>query len=169
MSEIIRVYVERTNPEVELPAYANLFDSGMDVRASENVTIGLQQTVIIPTGLKFAIPEGFEIQVRARSGLSFNTPLRVSNGIGTIDCGYRNELGIIMTNTSETGFVPGSPHGFYNISTKGNLHGTYQIQKGDRIAQIVLQRVPRIEWVEVESVSDIGTDRNGGFGSTGVK
>jgi dUTP pyrophosphatase len=165
MTEQIKVYIQRLDPKVSLPEYANLFDSGMDVRASQDISIDPQQTVVIPTGLKFAIPEGFEIQVRARSGLSLNTPLRVSNGIGTIDSSYRGELGIIMTNTSERS----DDFYHYSTSSKGNLDGAYEIQKGDRIAQIVLQRVPRIEWVEVESVKEIGSDRNGGFGSSGVK
>jgi dUTP pyrophosphatase len=165
MEETFSVYIERLSSEVSLPEYANLFDSGMDVRAAQDMVIYPQQTIVIPTGLKLAIPEGFEIQVRARSGLSLNTPLRVSNGIGTIDSSYRGELGVIMTNTSERS----DECNHYSISSKGNLDGIYNIQKGDRIAQIVLQRVPRIEWVEVESVKEIGSDRNGGFGSSGVK
>lgn len=164
MREQIKVHVEVLDKDVLLPFYANKTDAGMDIRANEDIAIQPQQTVVIKTGLKFAIPEGFEIQVRARSGLSLNTPLRVSNGVGTIDSGYRGELGIIMTNTSRSDTWDEQ----YTLNTKGNLPGTYHINKGDRVAQIVLQRVPEINFIQVNNVADIGDDRNGGFGSTGV-
>ena len=97
---MIDVYVETLREDITLPFYANPYDAGMDVCAAEDVMIKPGETVIIPTGLKFAIPEGYEIQVRPRSGISYRTPLRISNSPGTIDAGYRDELGIIMTNTS---------------------------------------------------------------------
>jgi dUTP pyrophosphatase len=165
MREQITVHVEKLNPDVELPIYANLGDSGMDIHASEGVTIYPNETKIIPTGLKVAIPDGYEIQVRPRSGLSLNTPLRVSNAPGTIDSLYRNEIGIIMTNTSN---VERNTPFHYSLASKGNNLGTYTICKGDRIAQIVLQRVPEIVWQEVNDVKCIDGDRNGGFGSTGI-
>ena len=97
---MIDVYVEVIREGVKLPYYANSYDAGMDVCAAEDTIIEPGQTVIIPTGLKFAIPEGYEIQVRPRSGISLKTPLRLANSPGTIDAGYRNELGIIMNNSS---------------------------------------------------------------------
>lgn len=165
MREQITVHVEKLSPDIELPYYANLGDSGMDVRASEDVVIYPNQTAIVPTGLKVAIPDGYEIQVRPRSGLSFNTPLRVSNAPGTIDSLYRNEIGVIITNTSNT-----DSHIInLDLTSKGNVHGTYTIKKGDRVAQFVLQQVPEIIWKVVENVKCIEGDRCGGYGSSGIK
>jgi dUTP pyrophosphatase len=94
----VEVFAEICREGAVLPSYARPGDAGMDVCAAEDTVIMPGQTVVIPTGLKLAVPEGYEIQVRPRSGISLNTPLRLSNSPGTIDSGYRNELGIIMTN-----------------------------------------------------------------------
>lgn len=142
-----------------LPFYAHFGDAGMDVMASKTVVIKRGQTVVIPTGLRVEIPLGYEIQIRPRSGLSLNTPLRVVNSPGTIDSGYRDEIGVIMQNTSLTGFKN------YLITQKGNKDGTYTIHKGDRIAQIVLNRVYTINFISSEL--DVTNDRDGGFGSSG--
>lgn len=150
----------------KVPGYANVNDAGMDVCAAEDVKIAPGETVVVPTGLKFAIPVGFEIQVRPRSGISLNTPLRVSNSPGTIDSGYRDEVGIIVTNTSRLSSAASGE--IYTLETKGNKNGIYQIRSGDRIAQLVLQEVPRMKLRIVESVSEIGNNRGGGFGSTGI-
>lgn len=166
MSEI-EVFVEIIREGVTLPSYANPWDAGMDVCAACDTLIRPGETVIVPTGLKLAIPEGYEIQVRPRSGISLNTPLRLSNSPGTIDAGYRDELGIIMTNTSAPNLPDdGEP---LPLSSKGNRQGTYLIKKGDRVAQLVLAAVPRMRIRTVDSVKEIGRDRGGGFGSTGVK
>lgn len=159
----VKIYLEVCREDAIVPTYANEGDSGMDVYAAEDVVIEPGQTVIVPTGIKLAIPKGYEIQVRPRSGISYKTPLRISNSPGTIDSGYRDELGIIMSNTSEK-----SDYSLTEINSSGNKKGTYKINKGDRIAQIVLQIVPRINFIKVDSVKEIGTDRGGGFGSTGI-
>lgn len=164
MSEI-NVFVEKCREDIELPTYANDGDAGMDIRAAIDIEIIPNQTVIIPTGLKMAIPKGYEIQVRPRSGVSAKTPLRVSNTPGTIDCGYKDEIGVIITNTSEFS----NSFGIYDISEKLNRHGTYKIKKGDRIAQIVLKEVPKMRFTVVDDVSNLGSNRGGGFGSSGVK
>ncbi|MCX7772256.1 MAG: dUTP diphosphatase [Clostridia bacterium] len=164
---MIDVFVEIIREGVKLPAYANPYDAGMDVCAAEDVVIKPGETVIIPTGLKFAIPEGYEIQVRPRSGISYKTPLRLSNSPGTIDAGYRNELGILMTNTSPEGTELDSR--LFTCEDKGNNKGSYHIKKGERIAQLVLAEVPRMNLKVVPSVLEIGTNRGGGFGSTGIK
>ena len=150
----VNVYLEICREDAIIPTYANEGDAGMDVYAAEDVLIEPGETVIVPTGIKFAIPKGYEIQVRPRSGISYKTPLRIANSPGTIDSGYRGELGIIITNTSERNDYP-----LIEINSDGNKKGTYKIKKGDRIAQIVLQAVPRINFVKVDSVKDIGTDR----------
>lgn len=163
----IEVLVEIVREGAALPSYANPWDAGMDVCAACDTLIRPGETVIVPTGLKLAIPEGYEIQVRPRSGLSLNTPLRISNSPGTIDAGYRDELGIIMTNASPQNQPDGGEP--LRVSSKGNRQGTYLIRKGDRIAQLVLAEVPRMRLRVVDSVKEIGRDRGGGFGSTGVK
>ena len=147
MREVVVVDIALCHPEARKPAYARPGDAGMDIYALEDTDIAPGATVVVRTGLKLAIPEGYEIQIRPRSGLSLKTPLRLANSPGTIDAGYREELGIIIHNTS--------------------LQDTCTVKKGDRIAQMVLQRVPAIEWRQVDSVDGIGTDRGGGFGSSG--
>lgn len=158
----INVYVEKCNENVKLPQYAKKGDSGMDVCSTIDIEIHPNETVIIPIGIKVAIPDGYEIQARPRSGLSYKTPLRISNAPGTIDSGFRDEVGIIFTNTSQ------KDEGIFNLESIGNKQGTYKINKGDRIAQIVLQAVPKINFIVIDDVTKIGTNRNGGFGSTGV-
>ena len=144
----IKIFVEKCRDSAILPEYANPGDAGMDVHAAQDTELSPGETKIIPTGLKLAIPDGYEIQVRPRSGISLKTPLRLANSPGTIDSGYRDELGIIMTNTA--------------------CEGIYLIKKGDRIAQILLAPVYKIEFEEVERVEDIGENRGGGFGSSGI-
>ncbi len=163
----VEVFVEVCREDAILPRYANPGDAGMDVYAAEDITILPGETVIVPTGLKLAIPEGYEIQVRPRSGLSFKTPLRIPNSPGTIDSGYRDELGIIVNNSSDM-YCNQNADITFTLDEKGNKKGAYIIRKGDRIAQIVLQVVPKMVLTKVSSVKNIGTDRGGGFGSTGV-
>lgn len=152
------------------PKYAKPGDAGMDVYANTDVYIKPGEIVVIPVGFKVAIPEGYEIQVRPRSGLSFNTPLRVTNSPGTIDAGYRDEVGVIMQNTSNPIVVDDNCNYYrYDISEKGNKNGLYWIKKGDRIAQIVLQEVPEMVFLEVDDVTQIGNNRGGGLGSTGTR
>ena len=158
----MKVYVETLSNDIELPTYANIGDAGMDIRASEDVIILPNETKIIKTGLKVAIPVGYELQVRPRSGLSVNTPLRVANSPGTIDSGYRGEIGIIISNTSLTN------DNTYLISEKGNKQGSYQIKKGDRIAQIVLKKYEVIDFIKIDNIENIEGNRDGGFGSLGV-
>ena len=163
--------------DATLPIYAHETDAGMDIYANEDITIAPGETKLIHTGLKMAIPEGYEIQVRPRSGLSLKTPLRICNAPGTIDAGYRDEIGIIMQNTSERFYTDGAGEihvmpdcekNHYAIDSKDNHKGWYDIKKGDRIAQIVLSEVPQIRFKKVDSVAKIGEDREGGFGSTGT-
>jgi len=150
-NNMIEIAVEICREGVTLPDYARLHDAGMDVCAACDVDISSGETEIIPTGLKVAIPEGYEIQVRPRSGMSFKTPLRIPNSPGTIDAGYRDEIGIIMWNSADS----------------SNNTQPYHIAKGDRIAQLVLCQVPRIKFKMVDDVSRIGNNRGGGFGSSG--
>ena len=145
--EKVQVFIEVCHPAAKMPGYARQGDAGMDIYTVEDLVIKPGQTVLVKTGLKVAVPSGYEIQIRPRSGLSLKTPLRVANSPGTIDAGYRDEVCIIMSNIS--------------------LKEEYQIKKGDRIAQMVLQRVPEIEWTPVNDIRGLGVDRGGGFGSSG--
>lgn len=128
-----------------LPQYARTGDAGMDVFANveEAVVIKAGERALIPTGLKVGIPAGYEIQVRPRSGLALKKGITVLNTPGTIDAGYRNEVGVILINHSNEDFI---------------------INPGDKIAQIVLKKFETIEWKEVEELG--GYDRGGGFGHT---
>mgnify|MGYP000876634854 CR=1 FL=1 len=187
---MIDVYVEIIGEGIKLPSYQKPYDAGMDVCAAQDIIIRPGETVIVPTGLKFAIPEGYEIQVRPRSGISLKTPLRIANSPGTIDAGYRDELGIIISNSSPEEHIEGlatevntnefdAINGATNahtstintlltLNSKHNKKGSYIIKKGERIAQLILAAVPRMNLITVDSVKSIGTDRGGGFGSTGV-
>lgn len=160
----IEVFVEICRDDAIVPKYARSGDAGMDVCSAEEITIEPGETTIIPTGLKLAIPLGYEIQVRPRSGISYKTPIRISNSPGTIDSGYRDELGIIVTNTSNDKVE----ENLLNIESTGNKKGTYIVKKGERIAQIVLKEVPIMKLTKVDCVKSIGENRGGGFGSTGV-
>ena len=176
----IKVHVERCRDGARLPVYARDGDAGMDVCAADDVAIMPGQTVLIPTGLKFAIPPGYEIQVRPRSGISLRTPLRIPNSPGTIDSGYRNEVGIIMTNTCLPANTVGieammdiekGSGGFPEAGLDGPpVEGPciYKINKGDRIAQLVLKATPVAEFVEVSDIGEYGAGRDGGLGSTGI-
>jgi len=128
-----------------LPAYASVGAAGMDVVAAEDVTLDPGARYPVATGLALAIPQGYEIQVRPRSGLALKHGITVPNTPGTIDSDYRGELKIIMIN-----------------------HGTepFAIARGDRVAQLVLAPVVQAQWQEVEELD--ATERGaGGFGSTG--
>ena len=144
----IRLRVKKVHPDAVIPQYQTKGAAGFDLVAVEDVTLGPGETTTISTGLAFEIPEGYEMQIRPRSGLTLKTPLRIANAPGTIDSDFRGEVKIIVTNTSEN-------KGFY-------------IKKGDRIAQGVIAPVMRAVFEEADDLSE--TDRgSGGFGSTGVR
>ena len=132
-----------------LPAYATELSAGMDIRANLNESISLapMQRCLVPTGLYIALPEGFEAQVRPRSGLAIKKGITVLNSPGTIDADYRGEVCIILVNLSAETFV---------------------IEDGERIAQMVIARHEQALWQEVEVLDE--TERGaGGFGHTGKK
>lgn len=132
-----------------LPEYATLASSGMDVRAylAEPVRIAAHARAMIPTGLCVQIPVGYEIQVRPRSGLAWKQGVTVINAPGTIDADYRGEIKILLINHSDEECT---------------------ISDGDRVAQLVIQKVEQIQWLEVHELES--SDRGaGGFGHTGVR
>ena len=139
----------QNNTDFELPQYATAASAGVDLKAAikEAITLAPLERSIIPTGLKIALPEGYEAQVRPRSGLAAKHGITVLNSPGTIDADYRGEIGVILVNLSQTSFT---------------------IQPEERIAQLVVAKYEQIQWEETEELSQ--TDRGaGGFGSTGKK
>lgn len=138
---------KRIHPDAVLPAYAHEGDAGMDVRSVEDVIVPASGRALVHTGLVMLLPDGYEAQVRPRSGLALKSGLTVLNTPGTIDSGYRGEVGVILFNSSKVDFA---------------------VRKNDRIAQLVIAPVVHAEVVEEESVDE--TERGaGGFGSTGSK
>lgn len=145
IGEIMKIKIKKLHPDAIIPKYANPGDSGFDLVALEQIILGPGETKLVPTGLSFEIEPGYELQVRPRSGLSLKTPLRVGNSPGTVDSSYRGQVCVIMWNSATFSWV---------------------IDKGDRIAQGVIQAVERVEFEETIELGS--TERNtGGFGSTG--
>ncbi len=159
--------IKKTHPDAVLPKYAQQGDSGFDLVAVEDVIIEPGETKLIKTGLAFDIPEGFEIQVRPRSGITLKTKLRVQ--LGTIDSNYRGEVGVIVDNTS-TDYWSNAPRLIDNTYYEEyrNKYLGYFIRKGDRIAQGIFVPVATTEFEEVDKLSDSERGSNG-YGSTGVK
>lgn len=159
--------IELCNENAKIPQYAHVTDSGADVYALDDITIHPGETVVVPTGIKLATPPGYEVQVRAKSGRAMRTKLRLCNAIGTVDEGYRDEIMVLIENIE-----PRIKDITINDEGKVTsiLYGSdYYIGKGEKFCQLVLAEVPKMAFVKVDNVSDIGDNRNGGLGSTGLK
>lgn len=142
----MKLSILRNDPAAQLPTYAHPGDAGMDVRSIEELTLEPGARALVRTGLIFQLPPDAEAQVRPRSGLALKHGVTVLNAPGTIDAGYRGEVGVILVNLGQAPF---------------------KVEKGMKIAQVVVSRVERAEIVEVCETDS--TDRGvGGFGSTGV-
>ena len=145
--DIVSLPIKRIDPEVELPSYAYAGDAGLDLRASEDVTLAPRERRLDSTGLAVAIPEGYAGFVQPRSGLALREGLSMANTPGLVDSHYRGELKVCAVNLDPERSI--------------------RIKRGDRIAQLVIQRVPAVTLVEVDELDE--TDRGaGGFGSSGV-
>jgi len=166
MNEKIKLPMEKCREEAVAPKYASDGDAGMDLYSCADILVKPGQSVLVPTGLKMAIPYGYEVQIRPRSGISLKTPLRIPNAPGTIDCGYRDEVNVIIYNASMR--EDASEENPFTLDDKGVKHGTYLIRKGDRVAQMVLNKVEYCDIDFVDSVADIGNNRGGGFGHSGI-
>jgi dUTP pyrophosphatase len=142
----VKIVNKSNNP---LPVYAHVGDAGMDLRANieKPITINTLERAIIPTGIHIQLPEGYEAQIRPRSGLAANHGISVCNTPGTIDGKFRDQIQVILINLSNEPFT---------------------INPGDRIAQIVFKKFETVELVEVEEL-DMNGDRGGGLGHTGIK
>ena len=144
---MVRVLIARSGraKDFPLPEYATPASAGVDLRASEGCVIPSGGRALVPTGLRIALPEGYEAQVRPRSGLALEHGVTLPNSPGTIDADYRGEIGVILMNLGQEPFV---------------------VEPGDRIAQMVVAPVARVAWSEAEALD--ATERGeGGFGSTG--
>ena len=170
-----RVYnipIQKLSEDAKLPAYAHLTDSGLDVYALEDITINPGEIKLIPIGIKVALPKGTELQVRPKSGLSLKSHLRVANAPGTIDEGYKDEIGVIIENNSSP--IKEITYDFdeethYPIITSIVTNPPIYITKGQKFAQLVLMEVSKASWKEVENIEIFGAeDRGGGYGSTGA-
>lgn len=141
----IKVINRSDNP---MPAYETIHAAGMDIRASvdEEVCIKPLQRVLIPTGLYIELPEGYEAQIRPRSGLALKNGITVLNSPGTIDADYRGEVKILLINLSDTDFM---------------------VKNGDRIAQMIIAKHEQAEWVQAEILNET-TRGTGGYGHTGM-
>ena len=158
MDKLNEMFTEQTTPKTTLryslksvnkePEYAYQTDSGFDLRANEKVTLGPLERHLVPTGLFLDIPEGFEVQVRPKSGLAINKGLSVLNTPGTVDEGYTGEIKVILINLS---------------------NNTHTIEVGDKIAQAVLSPVMSGRYVDLQRVLNVDDKDRGdnGFGSTG--
>jgi len=140
------VKITVTAPDL-VPTYARVGDAGADLKSSVDVTIAPQQRVLVPTGVRLALPDGLVALVNPRSGLAFKHGITILNAPGTIDSGYRGEIGVILYNSSDEDFT---------------------VERGDRIAQLVITSVFAVNFQVVEALPD--SERGAeGFGSTGVK
>lgn len=142
----MNVKVKKLHTEAKIPSYANPGDAGFDFSSVEDFRLLPGKIAIVPTGLAFEIPEGYEVQVRSRSGLAAKQGISVLNSPGTLDSGFRGEIKIILFNNSR------------NI---------YEFKAGDRIAQGVLNEVPKAVFIPIEELSS-SVRGEGGFGSSGV-
>jgi len=135
----------------DLPQYATIHSAGMDLKAniSESIILEPLKRVLVPTGLHIELPEGYEAQIRPRSGLAVKHGISLVNSPGTIDADYRGEIKIILVNLSDQPFV---------------------LAPGERIAQMIVARFERVDWVTVEELGALGESKRGegGFGSTGT-
>lgn len=166
----IQVPFVKCHPEAKMPKYAHTGDSGMDVYALDDYVIHPGETKLIPTGIKMAVPNGYEIQIRPKSGRALKTKMRVANTPGTVDASYRGELCVIIDNIE-----PPIKDITYDFDDNGCpiitsiLRGSdMTIGKGEKFAQLVLMEVPKAVLFQVENLDD--TERaEGGFGSSGLK
>jgi len=172
---MVGVAIELCDENAKIPQYAHTTDSGMDLYAIEDITIHPGETKLVHTGVKIALPVGYELQVRPKSGRTLGSKMRVGNSPGTIDQGYRDEIRVIIDNieppiknvTAEPVFNEDGTIKYMNI-TSIEYGSDMHIGKGEKFAQLVLAEVPKVAFYRVDSVKDIGEDRNGGFGSTGL-
>jgi dUTP pyrophosphatase len=142
----VEVLITRLDPELPLPRYAKGGDAGADIVSRIDITLAPGERALVPTGIAIAVPDGYVALVHPRSGLAIKHGVTMVNAPGTVDAGYRGELQVILINHDKSESV--------------------SFKRGDRIAQLVIQKVERAEFVEVRELPGSGRG-SGGFGSTG--
>ena len=142
----LEIQVQKIKPEARIPAYAHHGDAGVDLYSTVDHLLGPGERFLVPTGLKMAIPEGYEGQVRPKSGLALKHGISVLNTPGTVDAPYRGEVGVILVNLDHK--------------------ASYEIKKGEKVAQMVFAKVEHAAFAEAPELSET-TRGAGGFGSTG--
>ncbi len=144
----MKIKLKKVRKDAKIPKYMTQKSAGLDIYAciSSNITLKPGQRILIPTGIAISLPDGYEAQIRPRSGLALNYGIIPLNTPGTIDADYRGEIKIILANLGENEFT---------------------IKNGDRIAQMVINKIEKVEFVEVEEL-DNSLRGDGGFGSTGI-
>lgn len=146
MTDKVDVLIRRLDPDLPLPSYAHPGDAGADLVAAVDVELPPGERAVVPTGMSIALPDGYAAFIHPRSGLGANFGITIVNAPGTIDAGYRGEIHVTLLNT--------------------DARGTVRLRRGDRIAQMVVQRVEQAVFHEVEALP--GSSRGAaGFGSTG--
>lgn len=172
----VPVIIELIDKRAKAPVYASEGDAGMDTFAClvdeetkeplSEIILPPKKTIKVPLGFKCALPLGWYLAVVPRSGISANTPLRISNSPGTIDAGFRGELCVLVTNTSD--YTAECSTLAYPCSEKGNRQGSYVIRTGDKVAQLIPTPAYKARIILGNMVDEIGINRGGGFGHTGV-
>ena len=173
--------IKRISDSAEIPVKAHEGDACYDVKADESIFLFPQHTHAVSTGLKFGVPNGYEVVIRPRSGISLKTPIRVANAPGTIDENYKGEIKVILHNCAQLIDDPRN-NVYYDLSGKSYRlsspemkamkistlpWGTIKINKGDKIAQFKLDKLTPTEIVETDNIGE--SDRGeGGFGSSGI-
>ena len=143
----VKLGIKKLTHNAKTPIQATEGAAGFDIYTTENTVIKPHKTNLLATGLAMEVPRGYEVQIRMRSGIALKTPLRLANGVGTIDFGYTGEVKIMLENTSDQDFF---------------------VASGTRIAQGIVNKLPEVELIEIEELLD--SERGeGGFGSSGLK
>jgi dUTP pyrophosphatase len=165
----LNVKIKRLNEAAVIPKYAREGDAGFDLIATEDVIIEPGVTMLVPTGLAFELPPGYEMTIRPRSGVTLKTKLRVQ--LGTVDSGYRGEVGVIVDNVSRDNWSNAAraiDNSYVDETRNKCSAGSYIIRKGDRIAQAVIAPFETCHFVDSDKLEE--SMRGGqGFGSSGVK
>ncbi|GGN59409.1 dUTP diphosphatase [Oceanobacillus indicireducens] len=166
---MIKVGFKKLADDAILPARAHYSDSGFDLFANEDVIIDPGETIVVKTGIAINLPDGYEAQVRPRSGVTSKTKLRVQ--LGTIDNSYTGEICILVDNIHNGRMPNGAFHryGFYingSATRDTEIYGSYVIRKGDKLAQLVIQKLPEVHAYEIEKLPETERGSNG-FGSSG--
>lgn len=177
----MNVNIKKLHEDAVIPKYAHDGDAGFDLVAIEDVIIEPGETALVKTGLAFELPDGYEMQIRPRSGITLKTKLRVQ--LGTIDSHFRGEVGVIVDNLATGGnyhdYTEGLVTGNYRVFNGSEVlevggkyfdkytEAPYIVRKGDRIAQAVIAPIARAQFTEVDTLGETARG-DGGFGSSGV-